>query len=162
MNARKHRSPAPGWWRRAPGRATADRSVVATAVVAARTRVAAIAVVVAAVAVVATVVVHVVVLVTQPVVVLEGVDRVAEVVLDGGPVRRVARIEPGAFLDEPLAGVDVEGDVRGLVGHHEASLELLLGLDRGGEGELLAVDGALDDGGGALLEEIVRAGGRRR
>src|SRR5437870_5721175 len=163
MNARKHRSPAPGWWRRAPGRATADRSVVAAAVVpavaaAARTGVAAVAVVVAAVAVVAMVVVGVVVLVTQPVVVLEGVDRVAQVVLDGGSVRRVARIEQGAVLHEPLAGVDVEGDVRGLVGHHEASLELLLSLDGGGESELLAADGALDDGGGALLEEIVRCG----
>src|SRR5438128_4266086 len=163
MNARKHRSPAPGWWRRAPGRATADRSVMAAAVVpavaaAARTGVAAVAVIVAAVAVVAMVVVVVVVLVTQPVVVLEGVDRVAQVVLDGGSVRRVARVEQGAVLHEPLAGVDVEGDVRGLVGHHEASLELLLGLDGGGEGELLAVEGALDDGGGALLEEIVRAG----
>src|SRR3989442_4907035 len=111
MNARKHRSPAPGWWRRAPGRATADRSVVAAAVVpavaaAARTGVAAVAVVVAAVAVVAVVVmvvVRVVVLVTQPVVVLEGVDRVAQVVLDGGSVRRVARVEQGAVLHEPLA-----------------------------------------------------------
>src|SRR5881296_1563161 len=153
MNTRKHRSPAPGWWRRAPGRATADRSVVAAAVVPAVA-----AVIVAAVAVVAMVVVVVVVLVTQPVVVLEGVDRVAQVVLDGGSVRRVARIEQGAVLHEPLAGVDVEGDVRGLVGHHESSLELLLSLDGGGESELLAADGALDDGGGALLEEIVRYG----
>jgi len=96
------------------------------------------AAVVAAVVVATVVVAIVVVLVADAVVVLEGLDGVAQVVFDRRAVGRIAGIERSAVLDEPLAGVDVEGDVRGLVGDDEAALELLLGLDRADEAEWLA------------------------
>src|SRR5262249_39960127 len=142
--------------------ATAPLSVVAAAVVAAAAGATAVVVAaagagVAAVVVAALVVPVVVVLVADAVVVLERLDRAAQIGLDGGPVGRIARVERSAVLYEPLAGVDVEGDVRGLVGDDEAALELLLGLDRADEGEWLAVEGALDDRRSVLLQEVARA-----
>ena len=74
-------------------------------------------------------VVALVVLVTDALVVLEGVDRCAQVGLDGRPVFRLARIEARAVLHEPAAGIDVQGDVRGLLTHREGAFALLLGLD---------------------------------
>src|SRR5207248_1443343 len=94
--------------------ATATTTVV---IAAARTGVAAVAIVAVVVAVV---VVDVVVLVAQLVVILEGVDRAAQILLDSGTVGGVAWVEGDAVLHEPGGGVDVEGDVGRFVGHHEA------------------------------------------
>src|SRR3954466_15616410 len=76
-------------------------------------------------------VVAVVVLMPHPVVVLERVERGADVRLDGELVRRIRRVEDGGARGEPGARVEVDGDVLALAVDHELAFQLLLGLERG-------------------------------
>src|SRR3954463_9399195 len=129
----------------------------ATVIVAGVVTRAVMAVIVAGV-VVRAVVVAVVVLMPHPVVVLEGVERGADVRLDGELVRRIRRVEDGGGRGEPGARVEVDGDVLALAVDHELAFQLLLGLERGGELERGAVEGAVDQDRRAGLHQIVGAG----
>src|SRR3954452_5041503 len=110
---------------------------------------------VVAVIVARAVVVAVVVLMPHAVVVLEGVERGADVRLDGELVRRIRRVEDGGARREPGARVEVDGDVLALAVDHELAFQLLLGLERGGELECGAVEGAVDQDRRAGLHQIV-------
>src|SRR3954471_4000147 len=113
---------------------------------------------VVAVIVARAVVVAVVVLMPHAVVVLEGVERGADVRLDGELVRRIRRVEDGGARREPGARVEVDGDVLALAVDHELAFQFLLGLERGGELERGAVEGAVDQDRRAGLHQIVGAG----
>src|SRR3954466_13234284 len=89
-----------------------------------------VAVIVASV-VVRGVVVAVVVFMPHAVVVLEGVERGADVRVDGELVRRIRRVEDCGARGEPGARVEVDGDVLALAVDHDLPVQLLLGLERG-------------------------------
>src|SRR5205814_891006 len=60
--------------------------------------------------------------------------------------------------DEPLRGIEVEGDVLAGRIDDELALQLLLRLERGGELERGAVEGAIDEDGSVLGYQVGRAG----
>src|SRR3954470_8571416 len=144
----------PRWELAMPAAVVGAAATVIVAGVVAR---AVVAVIVARV-VVGAVVVPVVVLMPHPVVVLERVERGADVRLDGELVRRIRRVEDGGARGEPGARVEVDGDVLALAVDHELAFQLLLGLERGGELERGAVEGAVDQDRRAGLHQIVGAG----
>src|SRR5438067_167021 len=104
MIANKEKRPPGGWEGVGRARCFAADSVVTAASTT--------AMIVAGV-IVSAVVIAVVVLVTRLVVVLEGGERGLDVRFDGELVRRIAGVEHRGPRDEPLRGIEVEGDGRG-------------------------------------------------
>src|SRR5438045_9609729 len=80
------------------------------------------------------------------VVVLEGLERILDVVLVRRPLSRNSRIEARrSDAAEPGAGIEVQRHRMATVAEVEGALRLLLRIDRRGEREGGTVDGAVHD-----------------